>query len=182
MPNLSPAAARHLWIGLITAASAVTTLVLACATPFPALAALAALYVRRGEGLMLMAAAWVTSQAIGFGLNGYARDATNLAWSAALASAAVGSLLVARHAAARAARLNPLIQLCIAYVAAYLAFKSIVLVWTIALDEGWAAFSAEVLARQFVRYGLILGGLVLLHKLLELAGVSASRNLAAAKA
>lgn len=182
MSNLSPAAARNIWIGLITVASAITTLVLACATPFPALAALAALYVRRSEGLMLMAAAWATSQAIGFGLNGYALDGTNFAWSVALACGAVGSLLVARYAAARAAHLNPLLQLSIAYVAAYLAFKSVVFVWTLALDEGWAAFSAEVLARQFVRYGLILGGLVLLHRLLVWAGISASRDLAMAKA
>ena len=171
MTQLPPALARNPWIGFMTVASTVTTLILACATPFPALAALAAVHVRRAEGLMLIAAAWVMSQAVGFGILGYPLNANSLAWSAALGIAAIGSLLIARAAIARLGKAHPIARLTIAYVAAFIGFKAVILVWSFALDDGWAAFSAEVLARQFVRYGAILAGLALLHRLLEITGI-----------
>ena len=45
--------ASALWVTLLTAASSVTTLALGCATPFPSLAALAAVHMRRRDGLAL---------------------------------------------------------------------------------------------------------------------------------
>jgi succinate-acetate transporter protein len=60
----SKSTASTLWILLLTAASTVTTLVLACATPFPSLAAV---HVNGGDGIVLMLLAWVASQAKVFG-------------------------------------------------------------------------------------------------------------------
>lgn len=180
MTTLSPTAARHLWVGLMTVASTVTTLALACATPFPALAALAATQVRRTEGVMLMGAAWAISQAVGFCLLDYPLNAKNLAWASALGSAAISALLVARFAVARLGNASSLARLVIAYVAAYVGFKAVLLGWVMALDDGWAAFSTEILARQFVRYGAILIGLVVLHRLLGLAGIRGANTPVAA--
>lgn len=171
MTTLLTAATRNLWVGLMTVASTVTTLVLACATPFPALAALAGTHVRRTEGMVLMVTAWAMSQAVGFFVLGYPLNAGNLAWSAALGTAAVGSLLAAGAMAARLGGAHVIVRLSLTYVTAYVGFKAIVLLWSFALDDGWAAFTAEVLLRQFIRYGAILIGLVVFHKLLELAGV-----------
>lgn len=182
MTNLSPAASRNLWIGLMTVASTVTTLVLACATPFPALAALAAVYVRRTEGMLLIGAAWVASQLVGFCVLDYPVDANSVAWSAGLGTAAIASLLVARLSIRQLGGVHVIGRLIVAYVAAYVGFKLAVLGWTIALDSGWAAFSTKVLLRQFVRYGAILAGLLVLHRLLELTGVKGDRAALAARA
>lgn len=181
MTNLSPAVSRNLWIGLMTVASTVTTLVLACATPFPALAALAAVYVRRAEALLLIAAAWGASQVVGFCVLDYPVDANSVAWSAGLGTSAIVSLLVAQLSIRQLGTVHVIGRLIVAYVAAYVGFKVAVFGWTLALDSGWAAFSTKVLLRQFVRYGAILAGLVVLHRLLELAGVKGDRGTLAAQ-
>ena len=51
MAALSDRGASALWVSLLTAASTTATLALACATPFPALAALAAVHMRRRDGV-----------------------------------------------------------------------------------------------------------------------------------
>lgn len=174
MSNLSPALARNLWIGAMIAASTVTTLVLACATPYPALAALAALHARRAEGIALVVAAWIAAHITSFGLLHFSVDATNIAWGAAVGIAAIGSLIAADVTAKAMPNANYVARLSAGYVAAYIGFKAVVLLSVLALDSGWAAFTPEILMRQFVRYGLILAGLLVFHRLLGLAGVGAA--------
>ena len=144
MQPMSPAAARNLWIGSMTFASIATTLVLACATPFPALAALAALYVPRKAGIILMLAAWSASQAVGYCLLDYSLTAQNAGWAVTLALAAI---------------------------AAFVGFKLVVLIGAVAMNAGYGAFTPDILLRQFVRYALILGGLRLFQLLLESGGL-----------
>lgn len=163
MPNHATALARFSWIGLMTAASGVASFALACATPFPALAALAAMYVRRTDGLILLGASWLAAQIIGFGIKGYPLDGHALLWPVALGCAAAGSLFAAEAVTRGLAKLNPALRMGLAYVAAYAGFKLVVLVGVNLFDHGWAAFSLEVLTRQFVRYGAILLGLAALH-------------------
>ena len=71
---------RWLWILLLTAASVFVTLGMACATPFAALATLAALHMSRRDGLALIGIAWLADQAVGYGLLGYPRTANSFAW------------------------------------------------------------------------------------------------------
>lgn len=171
MSNLSPVVARNLWIGAMVVASTVTTLALACATPFPALAALAALHVRRTEGVALMVVAWIAAQVTGFCVLRYAVDANNVAWALALGAAAIGSFFAADLTAKTMPGAPYVARLIAGYAAAYVGFKAVVLLGAFALDSGWAAFTPEVLLRQFVRYGLILLGLVAFQRLLTLVGI-----------
>lgn len=53
---------RWLWIGLLTGASVVFSLVFACATPF---ATLAALNMKRSDAVALIAVVWLVNQVIG---------------------------------------------------------------------------------------------------------------------
>lgn len=171
MESLSPAAARHLWVGLMTIASTVTTLVLACATPFPALAAIAALHVRRQEGFILMLAAWGVSQGVGYCVLGYEMTGENAAWAVTMALAAIAAVLGAGWAAGRSAGAHPALRLAAAYGAAFVAFKLVVLGGAVLLNSGWTAFAPDVLARQFVRYAMILGGLLGLQYLFDRSGL-----------
>ncbi|BBF72112.1 hypothetical protein SBA_ch2_6450 [Sphingomonas bisphenolicum] len=170
MDSLSPAAARHLWIGLMTLASTITTLALACATPFPALAALAALHVRRQDGIILMLAAWAVSQGVGYCLLGYETTVENGVWAGTMALAAIASLLGA-DGAARLLPHHPAVRLVVAYGAAFATFKLAVLAGAWALDSGWAAFAPDVMARQFARYAMILAGLLALQHLADRSGL-----------
>lgn len=162
------------WIGAMTAVSTAASFALACATPFPALAALAATYVRRTDGLILLGASWLAAQVIGFGIKGYPLDGHALLWPTALACAAAGSLFAAEAAMRGLAKLHPALRMGLTYFAAYAGFKLMVLVGVNVFDHGWAAFSPEVLARQVVRYGAILIGLTALHMLWTRSGVGRS--------
>lgn len=166
--------ASTLWILLLTAASTATTLVFACATPFPALAALAAMHMRCRDGLILILLSWAVSQIIGFAWLGYPHDPATIGWAAALACAAVGSVWGADQALLRMATSSRVIRLVAAYVAAFIAFKAIILLWAFPLGGVTTALSPEILARQFVRNGAILIGLLALHRSLVALGVPAT--------
>jgi hypothetical protein len=160
------------WILLLTIASTATTLVFACATPFPAFAALAAVHMRRNDGVLLMIAAWVASQAVGFCALGYPQNANTLAWGAVIGLAAIGGVL----AAGIAAKGSPPIRLVLAYVAAFVAFKVAILFASLALGGVGPALSVEIMVRQFVRNGAILIGLLALYHALTAVGVPEPRR------
>lgn len=173
MAVLSDRGASALWVSLLTAASTVTTLALGCATPFPSLAALAAVHMRRRDGLALMLLAWAASQFVGFFLLGYPRDGSTLAWGVGLGTAAVGSAL-AGYAALQALQYRSVAaRLSLAYAAGFTAFKGIILAFALVLGGLHTAMAPDLLAEQFVRNGAILIGLYVLYRVLVAAGVPA---------
>ena len=170
-PGVSGASA--LWVSLLTAASTATTLALACATPFPALAALAAVHMRRRDGMALMLLAWAMSQFVGVFLLGYPCDGSTLGWAAALGTAAVGSALAGTAAVHAAGYRSVAARLSLAYAAGFTAFKGIVLAWALVLGGLHRVMAPDLLAEQFVRNGAILIGLYALYRVLVAAGVPA---------
>lgn len=172
MSPISSASQRTLWLGLMTAASTGTSLLLACATPYPALAALAGAQARRTDSMLLIILAWAAAQLAGFALVGPSRDAGSHGWSIALLMAATGSLLAAQAGARIGAPWGRAGRLIAGYVAAYIGFKAVVLLWTLLIGADCAAFAPHVLARQFARNGLILIGLVIVDRLVARAGIA----------
>lgn len=170
--------ASTLWIMLLTVASTATTLVFACATPFPALAALAAAYMRRRDGVLLALAAWVASQAVGFCVLDYPRDAGTMLWGVAIGTAAIAGALAAHAAADRATgRAGKLIA---GYLAAFLLFKLVILFWSVARGDVGQAFALDVMLRQFGRNAVILVGMLALYRVLIALGVPSANRVATA--
>lgn len=174
-PTGAQARASTLWIMLLTLASTATTLVLACATPFPALAALAATQMRARDGLWLMAATWAASQLVGFCLLDYPRDLSTFGWAAALGVAALVSAVAGRAAAGRIAGASALARIALAFLAATLAFKAVILLASFALGGVDIALSPAIFARQLVRNGAILAVLWLGYHALVRVGLPAAR-------
>jgi hypothetical protein len=96
-PASQSLAQRTIWGGVLTAVTVVSTLGLACATPFAALAALAALFLPRRDAFVLIAVNWIANQAIGFGLLHYP-----LNWDCYLGGINLGLAALACTAAAMA--------------------------------------------------------------------------------
>jgi hypothetical protein len=165
--------ASTLWIMLFTVASTVTTLALACATPFPALAALAATQMRRGDGVALMIVAWIASQAVGFCMLDYPHDPKTLAWGVALGMAAVASVLTAGEVVARAPFRSEYARIALAYVVAAIMFKLVILLCSVGLGGVATALSPSINARQLLRNGAILIGLMILYRALVSIGLPA---------
>jgi hypothetical protein len=175
-PRFSPRDASMLWIALLTAASTITTLALACATPFPALAALAAVHMKRRDGIMLMMISWGASQLVGFGVHHYPHDPKTIAWAIALATAAVVSIVAADALVRRIGTASTFVKLALAFVVASVTFKLTVLLWSFGLGGIETALSPTIFARQFVRNGEILIGLFALYYVLLALGVPAARR------
>ena len=170
--HVSDRAAALLWVALLTGASAATTLALSCATPFAALAALAATRMRAREGLALIALAWLASQLIGFCVLDYPRDPRTFAWAGAMLTAALAAVVAARWGARQAVAA---LALPTGFGAGFVAYKLALLAWSLVLGGVHTALSPYWTARQFGREALILIGLALLHRLLVGIGVPAPR-------
>ena len=166
--------ASTLWIMLLTLASTATTLVLACATPFTALAALAATQMRARDGVLLMLAAWASSQLVGFCVLDYPRDAKTIAWGFALGVAAVTCVVAARLVVDRLPSRSALLQIVAAYLVASVAFKLVILLWSFGLGGVETTLSPSINARQLVRNGAILAGLYGFYRALVALGVPAT--------
>lgn len=174
--TLSRPAASTLWIVLLTVASTATTLIFACATPFPSLAALAAVHMHRADGIKLMLATWLASQIVGFGVLGYPHGLDTLGWSTALAMAAVCSAIAAYAALDRLGARPVIARLGIAYVAGFAAFKAVILVWAVGLGGLETLLDPSLLQRQFLRDGAMLAGLFVLYRALVAIGLPAARE------
>ena len=164
------------WVALLTATSAVTTLALACATPFSALAAVAATRMRPRAGFALMGLTWLVSQVIGFCVLDYPRDPGTFAWGFAMLTAALAAVAAARWGE-RAVRANaPSVRLATAFGTGFVAYKATLLAWSFVLGGVHVALSPYWTARQFGREALILAGLVALYHALLAVGVPAARR------
>ena len=158
-------ARRWLWILLLTAASVFVTLGMACATPFAALATLAALHMSRRDGLALIGIAWLADQTVGYGLLGYPRTANSLAWGVILGVGAVVALLAARALADRFRGRGGVLAGGLAFAGAFVAHQAVLFAATAALASGAEAFSLPIVGWVLRVNLLSLAGLLILSRL-----------------
>jgi hypothetical protein len=88
------------WAAFLMVASTAGSLLFACATPFAAIAAIAALTLPARLALVATMGVWLGNQAVGFLLLGYPFTASSLAWGPVLG----GSAILAAAAAIYVAR------------------------------------------------------------------------------
>jgi hypothetical protein len=160
MPN---EARRWLWILLLTAASVFVTLGMACATPFAALATLAALYLSRRDGLALIGIAWIADQAVGYGVLQYPRTPSSFAWGVILGVAAILALVAARALADRLRDRGRVVAGALGFAAAFVAYQVVLVAVTAA--SGSEAFSLPVVGWVLRVNLLSLAGLLILYRL-----------------
>lgn len=166
MPNAMPNEARRwLWILLLTAASVFVTLGMACATPFAALATLAALHMRRRDGLALIGIAWLADQAVGYGLLQYPRTPNSVAWGVILGVAAVLALLAARALADRLRNRGLVAAGAAAFGGAFVTWQAVLFAATAVLASGAEVFSLPIVGWVLRVNLLSLAGLLILHRL-----------------
>lgn len=78
-----------LWTALIAGLTVIGSYGFACVAPMAAVAALAALTLRRTEGLALVAVAWLINQVVGFTLLSYPHTGDTYGWGIAIGVASV---------------------------------------------------------------------------------------------
>ncbi|MGH7385638.1 MAG: hypothetical protein ACREKG_10685 [Candidatus Rokuibacteriota bacterium] len=158
-------ARRWLWILLLTSASIFVTLGMACATPFAALATLAALHMSRRDGLLLIGSAWIADQALGYGLLQYPRTLDSYAWGVTLGVAALLALIAARALADRFRVRGNVSAGAAAFAGAFVAYQVVLFAAAPVLSSGPEAFSPLVVGFVLRVNLLSLAGLLILHRL-----------------
>ncbi len=165
------AAKRLGWIAVLTGAGFLFSFVFACATPFAALAALAALSLQRGDALTLIGATWAINQIVGYGLLGYPTTWDSYGWGIAIGIAALlataGAMATTRVFAART-----IIGSATAFASAFAIYQLALYAATAVLPAG-NGFSLEVVTYVAQVNLLAFGGLLLLQYAGERTGLAA---------
>ncbi len=166
---------RMLWGSLLTIATVAGTLSLACATPFAALAALAAIFLPRRDAFVLIGVNFLANQAIGFGLLNYPLTWDCVQGGIGLGVACLGCTGAAMLVFARLRKVAfPLAALGV-FVAAFVAYQGLNWVMTIGRHDG--DYVASVVLYLLYLNGLAFAGLLLLQRLAEAIGVAVPRTI-----
>ena len=165
------AASRHteraIWATLIVGSAIALTPLYACATPFAALATIAALKLDRRSMIVTIGLVWLANQAIGYGVLGYPWSWNSVAWGFAIGAASSLSVIAACSLATT--RSAPL-AVSLPFMAAFTTFELGLYVAGIVLSAGDGAFSLAIVGHIFAINALALCGLMVLYHLVSLAG------------
>lgn len=162
---------RLLWIGLLTAVSVVLSGVYACATPFAALGALAAIDGNRRDGLLLIVIVWLANQIVGFGFLGYPQEPQAYAWGIAILAAAIVGFLAARTLVATLAPMNALATVGSAFLIAFIGYQLGLYAATFVLPSSPGAFSYAVVSYVATINAIAFVALLALHWLASVVGL-----------
>lgn len=167
----SPSAARDVqqtpwaWIAILAIASIALSSKLSCATPFAALATLAALQMKRSDGALMIAVVWLANQAVGYGFLNYPHEAQSYAWGLAIGVAALAAFGAATVASQQFARFGRIAMTALSLAAAFVAYELVLFAVTAMLPASDAAFSLPVVGQIALVNLLVLPALLGLHYL-----------------
>lgn len=160
--------ARTAWIALISACGLAFSYILACATPFAAIAAAALVTLKRRDAIAVVAMTWLGNQAVGYLLLDYPREWDSFAWGAMIGLAA-GAALASDFAVARF-KLGPVVTAVTALFVGFCAYEAMLLIATLVLPSGDDAFSWAVVA-QILRDNIVaFAGLMAIYVVIRSAG------------
>ncbi len=162
---------RLLWIAFLTIATLLMTGVFACAVPFAALAALAALDTERRDGLLLVGAVWLANQVYGFAVLGYPHEAQAYYWGLTMGIGAVIAYYAARAAVAYVKPMGALVAVLVALPVAFLAYEAAIYVGSLVLTNGEGAFNTDVVAYVSLVEVVAFLALLIVHRLAVVVGL-----------
>jgi hypothetical protein len=174
MALLSASHRQWAWISLLTVSSLVFSLAFACATPFAAFAALAALYFARADAAALVLGIWLINQIVGYAVLGYPQTFDSYAWGIAIGVAAIMALVAAFPTNRWMQEHNFFIRVGAVFAAAFCAYELALLATTLLLPSGPEAFSLRVVGEILVVNALALGGLIICEQLAIATGIASA--------
>ncbi len=166
---------RLSWGALLTLATVAGTLSLACATPFAALAALAALFLPRRDALTLIAVNWLANQAIGFGLLHYPLTWDCVRGGIELGVACVGCTAAAMLVSAALRRAAFPVTVVAVFVATFASYEALNFVTSLGHHDG--DYGISVLLYLLYLNGIAFAGLLALQGMAAALGVAVPRVL-----
>ena len=165
---------RLLWLALLVGASIGFSLGLACALPFAAFAAAAALKLSRRDALMLILAVWFSNQVIGFTVLAYPWTTSTFAWGAVLGAVAILATLAGQWAAGRSVSAARAVGSAVTFLLAFVIYEAALFTASIAWLGGTEVFTGAIQGRIFVINAAAFIGLLALHRIALSIGLVAN--------
>jgi hypothetical protein len=131
---------------LLIASTVVLSGSFACAVPFAALAALAAISTGRRNGVILMGATWLANQAVGFAFLDYPFESSCVGWGLMLGLSAVLGLFAARFATGALKGFSAYLQACAALLFSFFAYEGSLYAATVVTGSSEGAFARPIIA------------------------------------
>jgi hypothetical protein len=153
-----------LWFAILVASSLIFSLGFACAAPFAAIGAVAAVTLARRDALLAGGLTWLINQGVGYGMLGYPWTANSVAWGLALGAATLLATVAAGGIYQMKAAIPRVVRFGTAFATAFLAFEAAICVTAIFLG-GLQDFTVAIVARIFVINAATFVGLVVLYSL-----------------
>jgi hypothetical protein len=158
-----------LWIALLVATSVAFSLGFACATPFAAFAAVAALTLPRHDGLALVIGTWLANQVVGFAFLHYPWTLDCAGWGLCLGAVSIGAFFAAEGIAKMRFAFNWLA----AFFAAFAVYEGALFLVSMAVQSETGAFAPAIVARIFTINAAAFAGLLVIDRLGSAAGLNA---------
>src|SRR5713226_5484007 len=155
---------HHLWLALLVAASAAFTFAFACATPFAAFSAAAALTLSRRDAVRLTVAVWLANQVLGYAMLKYPWTANSVAWGAILGAAAVLTAVAAQGVARRLAGRSDGVRALATLLAAFMVYEGVLFAVAMAWLGGTESFTLLIVGRILSVNVVAFIGLYALHR------------------
>jgi hypothetical protein len=166
---------RHaLWLALLVAASVVFTLGFACALPFAAFGAAAAMTLNVRDALLLSFAAWLTNQIVGFTSLGYPWDTDTFTWGIVLGAVAILATLAAQLAVRQLGGRGAVAVALASFAAAFVAYEGALFLVSALWLGGIEDITAEIVVRILEINAAAFAGLLVLHRLAIAGGLVAA--------
>jgi hypothetical protein len=164
---------RALWLALLVIASVAFTLGFACAMPFAALGAAAALTLGRRDALLLTGAAWLANQLVGFAILAYPWDASTLVWGVTLGGVALLTTLGAQWLVRVLYGYRASAVALAAFAGAFAVYEGALFVVSATLLGGTEVFAPDIMARIFAINAAAFIGFFVLHGIGTALGLAA---------
>jgi hypothetical protein len=166
-----PAPWRHfLWLAALVGASVAFTLGLACAVPFAAFAAAAALTLSQRDALVLIVAVWLANQLVGFTVLDYPWTASTFAWGVALGVVAILATLAAQWTVRHYTGAGRAASYMATFLVAFAVYEVALFVVSATLLGGAEIYTAAIQGRILALNAVAFVGLLVLHGLAVSAG------------
>jgi hypothetical protein len=159
------------WLALLVAASVAFTLGFACAMPFAAFGAAAALTLPRRDALLVTGAAWLANQIIGFAVLGYPGTANTIAWGAVLGIVAVLTTLTAQGVVGRFGH-RGVVAVLGSFLGAFAIYEGALFLVSATLLGGTEDYQLSIVIRILEINAAALIGLLVLSRLGVVAGLA----------
>jgi hypothetical protein len=155
-----------LWLAILIGSSLIFSVGFACAAPFAAIGAAAAVTLGRRDALLVSGLTWLINQCVGYGLLGYPWTSNSIAWGIALGAATLLATVAAGGIHRMKTAIPKGVRFGISFATAFLVFEAAIYAVALYFLGGLEDFTIGIVSRVLVINAATFVGLVVIYSLI----------------